>query len=156
MGNLQAQNLRKITFKNNDITMAGNLYLPKNFDENKKYATIISVHPGGGVKEQTAGLYAQRMAEKGYVTLAFDASYQGESGGEPRFLDNPLNRVGDIYSAVDYLTTLHFVDVDNIGAIGICAGSGAAVKASVSERRIKALTTISAVDVGAASRQGWD
>jgi uncharacterized protein len=118
----QTQTITKVTFNNNNIKMAGNLYLPISFDENKKYAAIISVHPGGGVKEQTAGLYAQKMAEQGYIALAFDASYQGESGGEPRFLDNPLNRVGDIYSAVYYLTTLSYVDADRIGAIGICAG----------------------------------
>lgn len=152
----QTGNIKKVIFKNNDIEMAGNLFLPSNFDETKKYPTIISVHPGGGVKEQTAGLYAQRLAALGYVTLAFDASYQGESGGEPRFLDNPLNRVGDIYSAVDYLTTLPFVDQNRIGALGICAGSGATVKASMTERRIKALVTISAVDVGAAGKRGWD
>lgn len=146
----------KVTFDNNGLVMAGNLFLPPNFDKNKKYATIVCVHPGGGVKEQTAGLYAQKMAELGYVALAFDASYQGESGGEPRFLDNPMNRVGDIYSAVDYLVTLPYVDADRIGAIDICAGSGATVKASMTERRIKALATVSAVDVGAAGRRGWD
>lgn len=152
----QNSNAKKVSFKNNDIVMAGNLFLPPNFDESKKYPTIISVHPGGGVKEQTAGLYAQRLAALGYVTLAFDASYQGESGGEPRFLDNPLNRVGDIYSAVDYLTTLPYVDANRIGGLGICAGSGATVKAAMTERRIKALVTISAVDVGAAGKRGWD
>lgn len=152
----QTASVSKVTFQNNNIKMAGNLYLPASFDKNKKYPAIISVHPGGGVKEQTAGLYAKKMAEQGYVTLAFDASYQGESGGEPRFLDNPLNRVGDIYSAVDYLTTLPYVNADRIGAMGICAGSGATVKASMTERRIKALATISAVDVGAAGRRGWD
>ncbi len=152
----QTPSLTKVTFKNNGLNMAGNLYFPTNFDKSKKYAAIISVHPGGGVKEQTAGLYAQKMAEQGYVALAFDASYQGESGGEPRFLDNPMNRVGDIYSAVDYLVTLPYVNADRIGAIGICAGSGATVKAAMTERRIKALATVSAVDVGAAGRKGWD
>jgi fermentation-respiration switch protein FrsA (DUF1100 family) len=152
----QIPTITKVTFNNNNIKMAGNLYLPIGFDKTKKYAAIISVHPGGGVKEQTAGLYAQKMAEQGYVALAFDASYQGESGGEPRFLDNPLNRVGDIYSAIDYLTTLSYVDTERIGAIGICAGSGATVKASMTERRIKALATVSAVDVGAAGKRGWD
>lgn len=151
-----AQSVKKIRFNNNGIGMAGNLYFPAGMDSTKKYPAIITVHPGGGVKEQTAGLYAKRMSEKGYITLAFDASYQGESGGEPRFLDNPMNRVVDIYSAVDYLTTLPYINTDRIGALGICAGSGATVKASMTERRIKALATISAVDVGAAGRKGWD
>lgn len=145
-----------VTFKNNNLKMAGNVYLPAGFDKNKKHPAIVVVHPGGGVKEQTAGLYAQKLAESGFVALAFDASHQGASEGEPRFLDNPMNRVSDIYSAVDYLATLGYVDVNRIGALGICAGSGATVKAAMTERRIKAVATISAVDVGAAARKGWD
>lgn len=146
----------KVSFMNNNIKMAGNLFLPSGFDKAKKYPAVIVVHPGGGVKEQTAGLYAKKLSEAGFIALAFDASYQGESGGEPRFLDNPMNRVGDIYSAVDYLETLSYINTDRIGAMGICAGSGATVKAAMSERRIKALATVSAVDVGAANRKGWD
>ena len=148
--------MKSIQFKNNGIEMAGNLYLPKGFDAKRKYAAIVSVHPGGGVKEQTAGLYAQRLAEQGFVALAFDASHQGASGGMPRFLDDPMKRVGDIYSAVDYLTSLRYVDAGRIGALGICAGSGTTVKAASTERRIKAVATVSAVDVGAATRKGWD
>lgn len=148
--------VRAVTFKNNGIDMAGNLYLPKNFSTTTKYPAIVSVHPGGGVKEQTAGLYAQKLSEQGFVTLAFDASHQGASGGMPRLLDDPMRRVADIYSAVDYLTSLNYVDADRIGALGICAGSGTAVKAASMERRIKALATVSAVDVGAATRRGWD
>lgn len=145
-----------IEFKNNDITMSGNVYFPKDFEKSQKYPTIVVVHPGGGVKEQAAGLYAQKLAEQGFVTLAFDASHQGASGGMPRFLDDPMKRVGDFYSAVDYLTSLPYVDADNIGALGVCAGSGVAVKASMTDRRIKAIATVSAVDVGAATRKGWD
>ena len=148
--------VQSIYFNNNDIRMAGNIYLPKGFDPKQKYAAIVSVHPGGGVKEQTAGLYAQRLAEQGFVALAFDASHQGASGGMPRFLDDPMKRVADIYSAVDYLTSLRYVDAGRIGALGICAGSGTTVKAVSNERRIKALATVSAVDVGAATRRGWD
>lgn len=148
--------MKGVEFKNNAITMSGNVYLPQGFSEKSRYAAIIVVHPGGGVKEQTAGLYAQKLAEQGFVTLAFDASHQGASGGEPRFLDDPMKRVGDIYSAVDYLTSLPYVDANRIGALGICAGSGATVKAASTERRIKAIGTVSAVDVGAATRKGWD
>lgn len=132
--------------------MAGNLYLPEGFDENKKYPAVVSVHPGGGVKEQTAGLYAQNLSDHGFVALAFDASYQGESGGEPRLLEDPNARVEDVRSAVDYLTTLPFVDVEKIGALGICAGGGYAVAAAPTERRIKAVATVSAVDIGAMFR----
>jgi len=148
--------LRTVSFKNNGIDMAGNLYLPKSFSETAKYPAIISVHPGGGVKEQTAGLYARKLAEQGFVTLAFDASHQGASGGMPRLLDDPMRRVADIYSAVDYLTSLGYVNASRIGALGVCAGSGTAVKAASMERRIKAIATVSAVDVGAATRKGWD
>lgn len=148
--------MRSVEFDNNGITMAGNVYFPAAFDQARRYPAIISIHPGGGVKEQTAGLYAQRLADQGFVTLAFDASHQGASGGLPRFLDDPMRRVGDIYSAVDYLTTLPYIDAGRIGALGICAGSGAAIKASSTERRIKAVATVSAVDVGAAGRKGWD
>jgi len=151
-----AATMKSVQFKNGNLNMAGNLYLPAGFDAAKTYATIVVVHPGGGVKEQTAGLYAQQLAAQGFVTLAFDASHQGASEGLPRFLDDPMKRVGDIYSAVDYLTTLPYVDAKRIGALGICAGSGATVKAAMTERRIKALATVSGVDVGAASRKGWD
>ena len=151
-----AQNMRSVQFPNNGITMAGNVFLPPGFDANRKYQTIVVVHPGGGVKEQTAGLYAQRLAQQGFVTLAFDASHQGASGGMPRFLDDPMKRVGDIYSAVDYLTTLPYVDATRIGALGICAGSGHTIKATTTDRRIKAVAVVSAVDVGAASRKGWE
>ena len=145
-----------VTFKHNGIDMAGNLYLPKDFSEGKKYPAIVSVHPGGGVKEQTAGLYARNLSDKGFVALAFDASHQGASGGMPRLLDDPMRRVADIYSAVDYLTSLRYVDAGRIGALGICAGSGTAVKAASMDRRIKSIATVSAVDVGAATRKGWD
>lgn len=148
--------MQSVEFTNNGITMAGNLYTPPGFDRGRKYPAIVSIHPGGGVKEQTAGLYAERLAAEGFVTLAFDASHQGASGGLPRYLDDPMRRVGDIYSAVDYLTSLDYVDADRIGALGICAGSGTAIKAVSTERRIKAVATISAVDVGAAIRKGWD
>jgi fermentation-respiration switch protein FrsA (DUF1100 family) len=145
-----------VQFPNNDIKMAGILFFPQGFTEGGKYPSVIVVHPGGGVKEQTASVYARALAQQGFLTLAFDASHQGASGGMPRFLDDPMRRVGDIYSAVDYMTTLPYVDNARIGALGICAGSGATVKAASTDRRIKAIGTVSAVDVGAAFRQGWD
>lgn len=156
-GTLETTTIQEsISFKNGSLKMSGNIYLPEGFHEGTKYAAIVVVHPGGGVKEQTAGLYARKLAGQGFVALAFDASHQGASEGMPRFLDDPMKRVGDIYSAVDYLTTLAYVDSNRIGALGICAGSGAAIKAAMTERRIKAVGTVSAVDVGAAARKGWD
>jgi len=148
--------MKAVQFDNGPIKMAANLFVPPGFDPSKRYASIVCVHPGGGVKEQTAGLYAAKLAEAGFVALAFDASHQGASGGEPRFLDDPMRRAADVYSAVDHLTTQPFVDAGRIGALGICAGSGATVKAASTERRIKALATVSAVDVGVATRKGWD
>ena len=97
--------VRNVAFPSNGITLSGNVYLPKGFNPQRKYAAIVVVHPGGGVKEQTAGLYALKMAEAGFVTLAFDAAHQGASGGLPRFIDDPMERVGEFYNAVDYLTS---------------------------------------------------
>ncbi|RZA33146.1 MAG: alpha/beta hydrolase [Lysobacteraceae bacterium] len=145
-----------VSFRNQLIDMAGNVYLPKGFDRARRHAAVVVVHPGGGVKEQAAGLYAQKLAQQGFVVLAFDASHQGASGGLPRFLEDPARRVEDVRSAIDYLTTLAWVDPNRIGALGICAGGGYAIKAATSERRIKAVATVSMVDIGAATRRGWD
>lgn len=147
---------KPITFKRNTIKMAGVLYLPANTDESKKHPAIVVIHPGGGIKEQTAGLYAFNLAQSGYIALAFDASHQGESGGEPRLLEDPTARVEDARSAVDYLTTLPFVDKERIGALGICAGGGYAISVTQTEHRIKAVATVSAVDIGETFRKGWN
>ncbi|WP_107503111.1 alpha/beta hydrolase [Streptomyces geranii] len=148
--------MQNVTFDNAGITMAGNLHLPDGFSEDRSYPAVVSVHPGGGVKEQTAGLYAAKLAREGFVTLAFDASHQGESGGTPRHLEDPASRVEDVRAAVDYLSTLGYVDTDRIGVLGICAGAGYAVNATMTDRRIKAVGTISPIDIGAAYRLGWD
>lgn len=140
---------KSIKFKNGNLNMAGDLYLPEGIDESKKYKAIVCVHPGGGVKEQVAGLYAKNLSENGFIALAFDASHQGESEGEPRFLENPIARVEDVRCAIDYLSTLPYVDTEKIGAIGICAGGGYAVNAALTEKRIKAVAGISSVDIGA-------
>lgn len=146
---------KKVTFKNSILNMAGLLYLPENMNENEQYAAIVCVHPGGGVKEQTSGPYAKRLSEQGFVALAFDASHQGESEGEPRYIESPARRVEDIRCAVDYLTTLPFVDRNRIGAMGICAGGGYAISATQTERRIKAVATVSMVDIGTVFRETW-
>lgn len=146
--------VEKVTFMNNQTKMVGNLYLPPDFDKNKKYPAISVAHPWGGVKEQTAGIYAERLAQKGFITLAYDASHYGESGGEPRYLENPAERVEDIRSVIDYLSNRPEVDADNIGALGICAGGGYTISAAQTDLRIKAVAGVSTYDVGDAARNG--
>jgi uncharacterized protein len=146
--------MQSVRFRNRSLEVASDLHLPAGFDPTKTYAAIICVHPGNGVKEQTAGLYAAKMAERGYVALAFDASYQGESGGEPRYVEEPASRVEDIRCAVDYLTTLDFIDEERIGVLGICAGGGYAVNAAMTEHRISAVGVVSPINIGRARREG--
>ena len=128
--------MQKVNFKNlngQGVTLAAVIHVPAGFDSSTKYPAVVVAHPGGGVKEQTAGLYAKKLAENGLVTIAFDASHQGESTGEPRQLENPYIRTEDVSAVIDYLTTLPYVDVDRIGAIGMCAG-GASRRSARSER----------------------
>lgn len=147
--------VERVTFQNRiGINVAGDLYMPKNIDKSKKYRAIVVGHPFGGVKEQTSGLHAQKMAELGYITLAFDASFYGDSGGEPRRIEVPEIRVEDYSAAVDFLSNHSLVDPDKIGVIGICGGGGYSVSAAAIDHRIKAVATISMYDMGRARRQG--
>ncbi|WP_137864871.1 MULTISPECIES: alpha/beta hydrolase [unclassified Sphingomonas] len=151
--------MSKISFANSNngtITMAAVIEFPKGFDESRKYPTIVVSHPGGGVKEQASGLYAKKLAEQGFVAIAYDASYQGESTGEPRQLENPYVRTEDVSAVIDYLTGLPFVDADRIGAMGICAGAGYTANAAINDQRIKAVGTVSAVNIGSMFRNGWE
>ena len=116
--------MRSVTFPSGLIKMAGNLHLAKDFSKVRSYVAIVCVHPAGGVKEQTAGLYAAKLADEGMVALAYDASYQGESGGEPRQEEDPYARVEDVRAAVDYLTTLGFVDQQRICVLEARRGAG--------------------------------
>ena len=148
-----------VTFKNlngHGITMAAIINFPAGFDESKTYPAVVVSHPGGGVKEQAAGLYAQKLAEAGLITIAFDRSYQGASTGEPRQLENPFVSTEDVSAVVDYLTTLAYVDSDRIGAMGVCAGAGYSANAAINDRRIKALGMVSAVNIGQMFRNGWE
>ncbi len=151
--------MRNVTFKNlngQGVTTAATLYFPEAFDESRKHPAVVVSHPGGGVKEQTAGLYAKKLAEAGLVTIAFDRSYQGASTGQPRQLENPYISTEDVSAVIDYLTTLPYVDPDRIGAMGICAGAGYSANAAINDRRIKALGTVSAVNIGQMFRNGWE
>lgn len=149
---------QKIHFANTNspnINLAAFINFPENFDKSQQYSAIVITHPGGGVKEQTAGVYAEKLAKAGFITIATDASYQGESTGEPRQLENPYIRTEDISAVIDYLSTLPYVDQANIGAMGICAGGGYTVNAAINDKRIKAIATVSAVNIGAMLRYGW-
>lgn len=146
--------MEKASFHNGPIRIAANLHLPPDFDRTRAYPAIVCVHPGSSVKEQTSGLYAAQMARLGYVAVAFDASYQGESGGEPRNLEDPYARVEDIRCAVDFLCSLDFVDAERIGVLGVCAGGGYSVNAAMTEHRIKAVGVVVAVNIGRAQRAG--
>ena len=152
--------IERVFFKNKALKMVGEIHLPADFDSSKKYPAVVSTHPGNGVKEQVAGLYAQKLAEQGFIALAFDASHQGESEGEPRYLEDPVARVEDIRCAIDFLVTLPYIDDERIGAMGICAGAGYSINATQTEYRIKAVAGISTWDVGDSQRNGfarcWD
>ena len=151
---MQGVSVQQVSFPNKNITVVGNVYTPANFDKSEKYAAIVVVHPFGGVKEQTAGLYTQKLAEQGFVTLAYDAAHQGESGGEPRLIEIPATRIEDIRSAVDYLSNIPQVDENRIGALGICTGGAYAINAAQTELRIKAVAGVSVFDLGRARREG--
>ncbi|TLD84606.1 alpha/beta hydrolase [Helicobacter sp. MIT 11-5569] len=137
------------------LKIAANLYLPANFSENKKYKAIVVAHPNGGVKEQTAGLYAQKLAQMGFITLAFDAAFQGASEGLPRLVDKPSNRVNDIFEAVSFLSNHKNVESEGIGILGICGGGGYTVKAAQSDKRLKAVATLSLFNTGKVRRNGF-
>ena len=147
--------VRKVFYKNRyDITLAADLYMLADMDINAKHPALIIGHPFGAVKEQCAGLYAQEMAKRGFVTLAFDASYQGESGGMPRHTVSPDALVEDFSASVDWLGIQPFVDRECIGVIGICGSGGFSVCAASIDPRIRALATVSMYDMGRATRNG--
>lgn len=144
--------VKKITFDNRGVQVVGNLHVPGDFDEEAAYAAIVLATPGSSVKEQIGGTYAAKLAERGFVALTFDPSYQGESGGEPRDREDPAVRVEDLKCAVDFLVTQSFVDEARIGLLGLCAGGGYAIGAALTEHRFKAIGAVVANDIGAAFR----
>lgn len=144
--------IKTVSFKNKAVEIAAHLHLPDDFSEGTTYPALVGIHPAGGVKEQTIGAYAERLAAQGFVTVVFDASYQGESGGEPRLLEDPTARVEDARCAADFLTTLPFVDAERLGVFGICAGGGYAINVAQTEHRFKAVATVSAAPMGEGSR----
>lgn len=148
-------NIHPVTYKLNGIHIAANIYTPENFDPSKKYPAVVIAHPNGGVKEQVAGLYAQRMAEFGYVVITADAAYQGASGGTPRNVDKPANRIEDIRGMADYITQYPGVDPNQLGLLGICGGGGYSLKAAQTDKRFNVVATLSMFNSGVVRRNGY-
>ena len=149
-------NVHPVTYKLHGLDIAANVYTPANYDPQKKYPAIVVAHPNGGVKEQTAGLYAQHLAEQGFITIAMDASYQGGSGGEPRSVDKPQYRIEDIHGAADFISQYPGVDTNRLGLFGICGGGGYSLAAAKSDKRFKSVATLSMFNSGRVRRNGFE
>jgi fermentation-respiration switch protein FrsA (DUF1100 family) len=147
-------NIHPVPYLLRGLEIAANVYTPADYTPNGTFPAITVAHPNGGVKEQTAGRYAQRLAEWGYVTIAADASYQGASGGEPRSVDKPFYRTDDVHGMADFIATYPGVDVARLGALGICGGGGYTLKAAQSDKRFAAVATVSMFNSGRVRRNG--
>ncbi len=148
-------NIHRVTYQVDGIDVVANVYTPAGYDPAKGYAAVVVAHPNGGSKDQVAGLYAQKLAEAGFITIAFDARYQGESGGMPRRTDKPANRMGDIMGATDFIQQYPGVDPERIGAFGICGGGGYTFATAQVDKRIKAVGTLSLFNTGDVRRNGY-
>ena len=147
--------VQKVNFKNQyQMNVSGNLFIPKNLDANTRSPAIVVGHPMGAVKEQSANLYATKLAEKGFVTLSLDLSFWGESEGLPRNAVSPDIYAEDFSAAVDFLGTRPFIDKERIGALGICGSGSFVISAAKIDPRMKAIATVSMYDMGAANRNG--
>lgn len=136
--------------------IAANIHFPPDFDAGKRYPAVVSNHPIGSCKEQTAGnVYGAALANAGFVVIVPDASFQGGSGGEPRWIEDPEQRVKDYRDVIDYAQSLPYVDADRIGILGICGGGGYSIKAAIIDKRIKALVSITGVNFGRLMREGF-
>jgi uncharacterized protein len=147
--------VEKVSFKNQyGMNVVGNLFVPNDLDRSARNPAMVVGHPMGAVKEQSANLYATKMAEQGFVTMSLDLSFWGESDGEPRNAVAPDIYAEDFSAAVDFLRTQSFVDRERIGAIGICGSGSFVISAAKIDPRIKAVATVSMYDMGAANRNG--
>lgn len=148
-------NIRPVTYKLNGPDIAANIYIPANYSPQQSSPAIVVAHPNGGVKEQVAGLYAQRLAEQGYITITADAAHQGASGGEPRSVDKPAFRIEDIHGMADFLIRYPGVDAERLGLLGICGGGGYALSAAKTDKRFKSIATLSMFNSGRVRRNGF-
>ena len=154
--NLSAQQMHPVQYTRNDgISIAANVYTPAGYDKTKKYPAIVVAHPNGGVKEQVAGLYAEFLAKQGYIVIVPDAAYQGASGGTPRNVDTPSSRTADLHAAADFISTYAGVDANRIGILGICGGGGYTLNAAKTDKRFKAVATLSMFNTGLVRRNGF-
>lgn len=147
--------IHPVAYSLHGIQIAANVYTPANYDPAKTYPAVVVAHPNGGVKEQVAGLYAQRLAGQGYITIAADAAYQGASGGQPRSVDKPALRIEDIHGMADYIARYPGVDTTRVGLLGICGGGGYSLAAAQTDKRFKAVATISMFNSGRVRRNGY-
>ena len=148
-------NIHPVNYKLNDLEIAANVYTPANYDPSKSYPAVVVAHPNGGVKEQVSGLYAQHLAESGYIAIVADASYQGASGGEPRNVDKPANRIEDIHGMADFISQYKGVDAEKLGLLGICGGGGYSLASAQTDKRFKAVATLSMFNSGVVRRNGF-
>lgn len=148
-------NIQPITYKLNGLDISANVYTPANYDSTKKYSTIVVAHPNGGVKEQVAGLYAQGLADKGYIVITADAAYQGASGGQPRNVDKPEHRIEDIHGMADFIAKFPGADVTRLGLLGLCGGGGYSLAAAQTDKRFKTIATLSMFNSGRVRRNGF-
>ena len=148
-------NIHPVTYKLNGLDIVANVYTPASYDPQKAYPAIVVAHPNGGVKEQVAGLYAQRLAEQGYITITADAAYQGGSGGQPRSVDKPANRIEDIHGMADFIAQYAGVDAQRLGLLGICGGGGYSLAAAETDKRFKSIATLSLFNSGRVRRNGY-
>lgn len=147
-------NIHQVRYDLGGLQIVANVYTPPNYDPAQRHAAVAVAHPNGGVKEQVAGLYAQRLAEQGFITIAADAAYQGGSGGAPRSVDKPSHRIEDIHGMADVLTRYAGVDAGRVGLLGICGGGGYALAAAKTDKRFKAIATLSMFNSGRVRRNG--
>jgi uncharacterized protein len=148
-------NIHSVNYQLNGLRISANVYTPAGFDANSTYPAVVVAHPNGGVKEQVSGLYAQRLAEQGYITITADAAYQGASGGQPRNTDKPAYRTEDIHGMADFIASYPGVDGERLGLLGICGGGGYALAAAQTDKRFKSLATLSMFNSGRVRRNGY-